>query len=647
MGRKELAIILICACLALSFVVYVISETNLLNGNIDEPDPGLPTPTPSFTPSTTPTPSTGPTPSPSPEPTPTPTPTSSPSPTPTPTPTPAPTPSPSPTPPPAENAEDHEDPADYVWDDSDIIDIELNGNSITVGATGVATVEGSKVTITSAANYRITGSLTDGQVIVDTNDEETIRLILNGVAISCSTSSPIYIADAKKAIVVLQAGTENYVTDGVSYVLEPDTDEPNAAVFSRSNLTIYGEGALNVEGNYNDGIASKDGLIIKSGTINVSSVDDGIRGKDYLVVKNGTITLNVAGDGFKSDNDADASRGYVSIENGVINITSDRDAVEAYTDVIITGGEITLISGGGSGSSVSESVSTKGIKGVVSVVVDGGNITADCSDDAIHSNFDITVNGGSFVISTGDDGFHSDTYLTINGGNINILNSFEGLESSVITINDGQIKIESSDDGINIAGGNDDGPADPFAPPDEGQWLHINGGYIVVSASGGDGIDSNGFMDMSGGTVIINGPTENFNAAIDYGFGDFNITGGTLIAVGSSGMAQGPGEDSTQYSILINLNSPRTPRLIHLNTTSGEVFTFMPTRTFQSIVYSSPQLAPGLHTLYLGGSSTGTPTDGLYEGGVYTPGTEYNSFTISEIVTTIGGGGGWGGLPRR
>jgi len=217
------------------------------------------------------------------------------------------------------------------------------------------------------------------------------------------------------------------------------------------------------------------------------------------------------------------------------------------------------------------------------------------------------------------------------------------LESAVITINNGNIHLEASDDGINIAGGNDGGTADPFAPPDEGQWLHVNGGYTVVSA-GGDGIDTNGFMDMSGGTMIINGPDESMNAAIDWGFGDngFNMTGGTLVAVGSSGMAQGPTAASTQYSILINLNAMQTPRLIHLNTTSGEVFTFMPTKRFQSIVYCSPQLAPGPHDLFLGGSSTGTPTDGLYEGGTYTPGTRSNTFTISGIVTTIGGGGGGG-----
>ena len=140
-----------------------------------------------------------------------------------------------------------------------------------------------------------------------------------------------------------------------------------------------------------------------------------------------------------------------------------------------------------------------------------------------------------------------------------------------------------------------------------------------------------------------------FNPAIDRGSGTFKMTGGTLLGVGSSTMAQGPSDISTQYSVLINLDATQTPRLINLQQTfpqevpSEEVFTFMPQREFQSIVYCSPQLVPGSYDLYLGGNCTGTPIDGLYDGGTYTPGTKQTSFTISGIVTTIGGGGGWGG----
>jgi hypothetical protein len=155
-------------------------------------------------------------------------------------------------------------------------------------------------------------------------------------------------------------------------------------------------------------------------------------------------------------------------------------------------------------------------------------------------------------------------------------------------------------------------------------------------------------MDMTGGTMIVNGPSE-FEAAVDRGFGNFTMTGGTLVAAGSSMMAQGPGNTSTQYSVIINLDRSRTPRLVNLQTTSGEVlFTFMPTKAFQTIVYSSPQLALGSYDLYLGGACTGTSTDGLYEGGTYTPGTKYTTFTITQIVTMIGrsifpGGGFFGG----
>jgi hypothetical protein len=540
--------------------------------------------------------------------------------------------------------EDHEDAADYVWDSSDVIDIELNGDSITVSATGVATVDGSTVTITSAANYRITGTLNNGQVIVDTDDKETIRLILNGIDITCPNSAPIYIKNAKKVILVLQEGTENYVADGTSYILEAETDEPNAAVFSKSDLTIYGDGTLNVDANYNDGIASKDGLIIKSGIITVNSVDDGIRGKDYVIVKGGEVTVNADGDGLKSDNDADDAVGYVSVEAGVINVVSDGDAIQAVTDVTVTGGKFSLTSGGGSNGYVYSGTSAKGIKANVSVTINGGTFTIDSADDAVHSNDEITVNGGSFVISTGDDGFHADTSLEVNGGTIDITESYEGIESATITINGGDIHITSSDDGINTVGGNDgsgmeQGPGRPGQDgfTESGNYnLYINGGYIFID-SYGDGIDANGAVTMTDGYVIINGPTQNMNGALDHV--SFKITGGVLLAVGSSGMAQAPSTSSTQYSVMVNFNSPISAgTIINIQTSTGTVvFSFESTKQYQSVVFSSSALTKGTtYDVYVGGSASGTSQDGLYIGGTYTPGTKCATFTISSIVTRLG-----------
>ncbi|MBN1120006.1 MAG: carbohydrate-binding domain-containing protein [Anaerolineae bacterium] len=580
----------------------------------------------------------------------------------------------------AENSSNHDDAEDYVWDSADMILIGLNGSSITTDGDGV-TVEGSTATISSAGTYSLSGSLTDGQIIVDTEDEDIVRLILNGVDLNCSTSAPIFIASSEKVIIVLADGTENRVSDAASYVFEDaEEDEPNAAIFSKSDLTITGSGSLTVTGNYNDGIASKDGLIIDGGSITVDAIDDGIRGKDYLIVKEGSITVNAQGDGLKSDNEEDTEKGYISIEAGTLNITSGGDAIQAQTDVLVAGGNITLSSGGGSGTYIDETTSAKGIKGTVNVNIDGGTFNIDSADDAIHSNGSITVNAGSFVIASGDDGMHADSSLDINDGDVQITKSYEGLESAEITINGGTFHIVASDDGINIAGGNDgsgmnwgpgqggqmpqgDGMApDGAAAPDGGMapgggpgqggrpggggmdqfaasgdyHLTINGGMIVVDA-GGDGLDSNGSVDMTGGVVLVNGPTNNGNGALDCG--TFNITGGFLMAAGSSGMAEAPDDSSSQYSVLINFDSAQAAgSLVHIQSSAGdEILTFAPTKQYQSIVFSSPKLANGeTYDVYLGGSSTGTPNDSLYEGGSYTPGTQYTSLTISGMVTRIG-----------
>jgi len=181
--------------------------------------------------------------------------------------------------------------------------ILLKGTSIEVLGTG-ATVVGTKVTITRAATWEIVGALADGQVRVDSADSGDMILLLNGVDIACSTSAPLYIANSPDVAIVLVQGTQNFLTDGASYVFEvAGEDEPNAALFSKADLTLSGLGSLTVTGNYNDGIASKDSLLIESGTYVITARDDGIRGKDDLIVAGGSLTITAAGDGLSSDND--------------------------------------------------------------------------------------------------------------------------------------------------------------------------------------------------------------------------------------------------------------------------------------------------------------------------------------------------------
>ena len=270
-------------------------------------------------------------------------------------------------------------------------------------------------------------------------------------------------------------------------------------------------------------------------------------------------------------------------------------------------------------SSSSDTSSAKAIKAVSNIIIDGGTITIDSSDDSLHSNDNLTINGGTFEISSGDDGIHSDTNLDINGGDINISKSYEGIESTNITINDGTIHLIASDDGLNAAGGND--ASATSGRPGQNNFssstgsININDGYLYVDASG-DGIDANGSIEMNDGTVIVNGPENNGNGALDYD-STCNINGGLFIAAGSSGMAQSLSTTSKQNSVNVFLSSQSANTLISIKNESGkDIVTFAPSKTYQSVIISSPNLQTNtIYTVYSGGTSTGNETDGLYTDG--------------------------------
>ncbi len=518
-----------------------------------------------------------------------------------------------------------------VMNGNGVTTITFNGDSITVDGSGTI-VSGSVITITSAGTYHISGTLDDGQLIVETEDEDAVELILNGTNITNSTSAPIFISSAAQTVITLTTGTENTLTDGEDYVFADGEDEPDAALFSKDDLVIQGDGSLTVNANYKNGIVSKDNLEITGGNITVTAAKHAIKGKDSITILDGTFTINAGSDGMQSDNDEDTSLGYITISGGTFNITSANDGIQAETTLTISDGDFTIVAGGGSGIVTDDSA--KGLKAGVEIVVTGGTFNINSADDAVHSNDSITIDSGVFTLATADDGIHSDATVTINGGDITVTECYEGIEGTYIFINDGEIDLTADDDGINVAGGNDD----PFSG--SGYYLEINGGYIVVDADG-DGLDANGSIYMTDGVVLVNGPTNNGNGAIDYD-GTFPMTGGFLVAAGSSGMAQAPSSSSTQYSVLVNLSSAKSAgTMFHIETQAGDdVLTFVPTKTYQSVVFSSPELANGTtYMVYTGGSSTGTATDGLYTGGTYTPGTQAASFTISSMVTIVGSPG--------
>lgn len=556
------------------------------------------------------------------------------------------------------------------------------GDNITVDGEGV-TIDNNIVTITSKGTYSIKGTLADGQIVVNAGDDDNVDIILNGVNITSSNSAPIYIKNAKNAVISLADDTQNYIKDGENYVYDDqESEEPNSAIFSKCDLFLIGNGSLTVDGQFKNGITSKDDLEIQGGNITVSSKGDGIKGKDSVAITNGNITINSGEDGIKSNNDEDSQKGYVLIEGGKISITCGQDGIQAETNVFVKDGDITINSGGGNAKATpkqddmggpgmakqdqtetaidneSEDISSKAIKAGVNIITEGGTLNIDSSEDALHSNNNLVINSGTFNIYAGDDGLHADSTLTINNGSVSIEKSYEGIESKTITINDGNIKVISNDDGINASNGSDASAVQGGGKPgnsSDGSSINIYGGYMTVNAEG-DGIDSNGSVLMKGGTVIVNGPTNNGNGCLDYN-GNFEVTGGTLIAAGSSGMAQSPSTESTQNSIKVNLSSQAANTIVHIESEDGEeIITLAPSKQYSSLVITSSKIKTGsTYKVYVGGTSTGKVTDGVYSEGTYTKGEEVGSATISnsqteitqEGVTNTKGMGGPGGGGHR
>ncbi|WP_143750776.1 carbohydrate-binding domain-containing protein [Clostridium merdae] len=634
------------------------------------------------------------------------------------------------------------DDLDAAWSEAAATTITLSDATATVQGSGAA-VKDSTVTINAAGTYLLRGKLTKGQILVNAGKEDLVRLVLDGVSLSSSVSAPIYSMQAGKTVIVLAEGSKNTVTDAANYQFDSaDTDEPNAAIFSKGDMTINGTGSLTVIGNFENGIGCKDTLKIVSGSVDVTAANDGIKGRDAVAIKDGTITVVSKGDAIRSNNDEDTAKGWIAIEGGNFTITSEQDAVQAETILQVTGGTFQIVSGGGSAnapirqdepggpwgrmegaggfpanggtdntssnieqkgngrpqrpdgtppadnqkesdnktnssSSIiqnqadtksesssaateenTETVSTKALKGGSRVFLSGGKFQIDSADDAVHSNGSVIVTGGELNISTGDDGMHADADLVVQDGTITISKSYEGLEGSTVSISGGTIHITSSDDGINAAGGSDDDTAsrDMFQA-NENNEIRFSGGYVVINASG-DGIDSNGNVVQAGGAVLVNGPVSSGNGALDFN-GSYQISGGILVAAGSSGMAQAPDSDSKQNSLTVlfdDTQEANTPVNV-TDSTGKSILTFVPSKKFQSIVVSAPNLKQGsTYTINTGGSSD-VNEDGFSSAESYSGGTQLTDVTLSGVQTvissngeaaTIGGRGGQGGgRPNR
>ena len=462
---------------------------------------------------------------------------------------------------------------DYLWDDNNVKTITFNQNSITSSSVDVM-IAGTTATITAGGYYAISGNLTDGQLIVNA-PKAKLKIMLNGVTMSNTTTAPFFIQSASKVIVFLKKGTTSTFSDPVNYI---NTGEPQATFFSNAYLAFTGEGTLNVTGNHNDAISCDDEVIINSGNFNINALDDGIRGKNYINVHNGIINVQVStGHALKSDNTETAGRGYVKIN----------------------GGNLTLTSAMGDGINTSKRI--------------------------------LIENGKLSLTSLESQGLRSDSLVHIYGGDITVMkNSKQGIKSPFITLSGGTTQLTTNKIAINAT------YETATTQPDSSR-LTISGGNLYINTLS-HGLVSDGNIHIGGGTTVIQGPYDN-SKVVATCLGDFIISNGLFVGSGPNAgtLIKNPGSTSTQNSLKISSSSLGS-NLINIQDAGGNsLVTFKPIKSAYYLQFSSPALKTGnSFSVFTGGSySGGTTVNGYSTGGSYNAGTRKSTFSVSEKVTLV------------
>lgn len=551
-----------------------------------------------------------------------------------------------------------------TYEESAAVYVTLSGDGIMGETAGVA-INGQTVTITAEGTYIFSGTLSEGQIVVDA-DNAKVQIVFDNVDITCASSAAVYVKSAEKVFVTLAEGSQNTLRNTDEYVAIDDNNI-DAVIFAKSDLTLNGTGSLTIVSAEGHGIVSKDDLKITGGTYDITAAGHALSGKDSVRIADGTFILTAEKDGIHAENADDEEKGYIYIADGDFAITSDGDGMDASNIVQIEDGTFDITAGGGTADSLKthesdmpggpgggmlqngarpggesmpqmgerpggenmpqdtttdeSGTSTKGIKAGGSMYLNGGTYQIDSADDSIHSNANITIADGTYTLATGDDGVHADDALTVNGGTITVTESYEGMEGLTVTINDGTIDITASDDGINTAGGTDQSGFGTFGDhfkgmdsaddeteetTDNEMWMELNGGYIHILA-GGDGVDSNGDLTINGGEIYIDGPSDNGNSAIDYGDrSSAYVNGGMLVAIGSSGMAEGMSDSSKQEVLMVKLGEQMEAGDVVLTDSEGNVIvSYTALKSYDCVIISTAEVESGaMYTLTTSGTTT-------------------------------------------
>lgn len=454
------------------------------------------------------------------------------------------------------------------WDTSDATVITLTGDGAEISGNGAYANDGN-VVITNAGYYVVSGSLTDGYLSVDAYDSSKVFILLNGVEINCSDDACIRVEQADKVFLTLAESSQNTLTSGSAYSEQALKDGTDGAVFAHDDLTINGSGSLTVNAEYRHGIAANDDLVITGGTIIVTAAADAIHANDSLRIREASITLDAGDDGMVTTNKEE--NGYLYIASGNLNIKAADDGIHTTGEITIAGGDLT-VSAGNDGIHSDASVSfldgslliEECYEGIEALIIDvsGGEITIYPEDDGFNAN----GNSDSQIGAGGKDGHPQEAFT----GDTMVPSDMESINAtgSMPTPPDMSSDMGSADstDGMPAppARGSSEESTDTLSSTtanDEETYINISGGTITIinkTGNDADGLDSNGDLFISGGTIYVSLQGSGSNSAVDYGSesgGVAEISGGTIIACGASSMAEAFDSSSTQASILYNTNT--------------------------------------------------------------------------------------------
>ena len=457
--------------------------------------------------------------------------------------------------------------------DQNITAEEATGTFEMTTADGTFSSSGNVYTITSAGTYTATGLL-EGQIVVDAGEKDEIVIELSGATITYGEDSPVKVLSAGSVDISAKKDTENVINDTRGAKTADDETQGEGAIYTKCDLKIKGNGTLEVNAGYNNGIHTTDDLKIQNLTLKVTAYGNALKGNDSITVLSGTaVVISTNGDGVKTEN-TDVSkngvtRGDIVISGGTVTVYAAGDGFQAAHNFEMTAGEegttptVTVYTGSYSGYTASDASTTsyKGVKVQNELNIKDGTITLQTYDDGLHADYGavfddgtkgqgtINISGGTVNRSvyapenktaggqmgpggrggwggqqtvSGADAIHADNVLNITGGTINIDSAYEGLEANVINISGGKTTVAANDDGVNATKG------------DSTAQINVTGGYLDVTVSPNgdtDGIDSNGTYTQTGGVVITRGPNSQMAAAIDAD-GSVSISGGTLIVLG-------------------------------------------------------------------------------------------------------------------